>query len=703
MNIIQSFFLIMSLAFLSACGDLTIAEEDEHKYANQLIHTNSPYLLQHAHNPVDWFPWGEEALEKAKREDKMLLISVGYAACHWCHVMEHESFEDTTVAKIMNEHFVSIKVDREERPDIDAIYMTACQMATDGSCGWPLNSFALPDGRPVWAGTYFPKKQWVEILQYFVDLREKSPEKLEDYADQLTKGMRSLEVIEAVEIKDDFPAPASAQAVESFLDQFDFRYGGREGVQKFPMPNNYEWLLQYYLREKEDKALDAVQLTLDKIAAGGIYDQIGGGFARYTTDKKWEVPHFEKMLYDNAQLAGLYAKAYQATGVERYRSVLEETLGFIERELSGPNGGFYSSLDADSEGEEGKFYVWTQAEIDSILGSTEAQLISAFYNTSKRGNWEDGKNILRYTKSLTEIARELDLEETKAPTLLQAAHEKLLEARSERVRPGLDDKMLCSWNALMLDAYTHAYRATGQASYRESALKNGQFIIQNLLQTDARLQRNFKDGNTSINGFLDDYAHTIKAFIALYEITFDEQWLQRARSLTDYAIAHFQDPDSGFFFYTSDLDPPLLVRKIELEDNVIPSSNSTMARALLRLGHYFDEASYLEIAEQMMSGMRTKALESELTGFYSNWNQLYLELAYPLYEIAIVGSTSDQIRKEMQEDYYPQALYLGGTTEGKLPLLTNKLVEDQTFVYVCLNKVCKLPVQTAEAAKALMQ
>lgn len=675
----------------------------EPEFTNQLIHTNSPYLLQHAHNPVDWYPWGEEALEKASVEDKMLLISIGYAACHWCHVMEHESFEDTTVARIMNEHFVSIKVDREERPDVDAIYMTACQMASNSSCGWPLNAFALPDGRPVWAGTYFPRKQWIEILEYFIQLRQDSPEKLNDYADQLTAGLQSLEQIEPVPATGDFPAADADRPVASFLDYFDNRYGGQKGIQKFPMPNNYEWLLQYGVRNESEAALEAVLLTLDNLHGGGIHDQLGGGFARYATDAKWQVPHFEKMLYDNAQLVSLYAKAFQATGREKYRSVLASTLDFIERELTDPSGGFYSSLDADSEGEEGKFYVWKQSEIDSILLPDESMLFSTYYHTSKKGNWEQQKNILRTTDSLEIVARKLAMAPDQAAELLESARAKLLQARSERIRPGLDDKILTSWNALMLLGYTDAYRATGEEVYREAALRNGNFLSNRMVQTDGSLQRNYKDGKTAINGFLDDYAHTIRAFIALYEITFDEEWLNRARQLADYTILHFRDDTSGFFFYTSDLDPPLLVRKIELEDNVIPSSNSSLARAFLRLGHYFYGEAYLEIAKGMMSGIQERALTSESPSYFSNWNQLYLELANPLYEVAIVGTNHEALRREMQQHYLPQAIYLGGADEGQLPLLAQKLVAEETYIYVCLDRVCKLPVKDAETAVMMIK
>lgn len=693
--------LLFALFLLQACQSEN-GDEGQHAYTNQLIHSNSPYLLQHAHNPVNWYPWGEAALEKARKEDKMLLLSVGYAACHWCHVMEHESFEDTTVARIMNEHFVSIKVDREERPDIDAIYMTACQMASEEGCGWPLNAFALPDGRPVWAGTYFPKKQWIEILRYFIKLRADTPEKLDQYADELTNGLRDLEKIEPVTESGAFRPEAAALPVTQFLDNFDNEDGGRKGIQKFPMPNNYEWLLQYYRRTGTQKALNAVELTLDQMAAGGIYDQIGGGFARYATDSKWQVPHFEKMLYDNAQLVSLYAKAYQETGRENYHSVLTETLSFVERELTDTSGGFYSSLDADSEGEEGRYYVWTRSEIDSLLSPPEAALLTNYFHISKKGNWEQGKNILRYTDPLEAVAAKLSVPAEEAHSLLQSARTKLMAARANRTRPGLDDKMLTSWNALMITAYTDAYRATATEAYREAARKGGHFLVTEMLQDDGRLLRNFKDGTAAINAFLDDYAHAIQAFVHLYQITFEPVWLDHAKLIADYTVSHFRDETSGLFFFTSDLDPPLLVRKIELEDNVIPASNSALARGLFRLGHYYYEEPYLDIARQMMNSVREKALEGEFASYYSNWNQLYLELAYPLYEVAIVGDDHDSLRRELQGHYYPQILYLGGPEEGELSLLQGKLVAEETYIYVCLERVCKLPVKTAAEARGLI-
>ena len=674
-------------------------------HTNQLINESSPYLLQHAHNPVDWYPWGEAALEKARREDKLLIISIGYAACHWCHVMERESFEDTTVARLMNEHFVAIKVDREERPDVDDIYMKACQMASGKPCGWPLNAFALPDGRPVWAGTYAPKKQWLEILRYFIDIKEKERDKLEDYAGRLVEGMAESDQlsIQPVEAETLDAAPLRA-FIEGGYASFDRQRGGLKGAPKFPLPRTYELLLQYQAVTGDEPAMEIVTTTLDRMAQGGIYDQLGGGFARYATDAAWKVPHFEKMLYDNAQLVSLYAHAYQVTGEALYREVVEETLAFVERELTGPDGGFYSSLDADSEGEEGKYYVWTYAQIDSMLEDKQsARLLADYYGISPQGNWEAGKNILLVSEPIATLAEQYELSPDEVEQRLKRAAAALLAARQQRVRPGLDDKRLTAWNALMLKGYVDAYEALGDPAYLDAALRNARFLSEKVMRPDHRLYRNYKDGKAVINAFLDDYALTARAFIALYQATFDEQWLRRARALADYALEHFLDPSTNLFFYTSDLDPPLVTRNKELTDNVIPASNSVMARVLHDLGLYFNESRYLELARTMLRQVAGGMLESEDPAYYANWSLLYLDLMQPPYEVAIVGPEWEEKRRQLARHYLPQARLLGGPDEGTLELLKDKAQEGQTIIYVCQNKVCKLPVEAVDRALQLME
>ena len=698
---------IWGLMLLLACnahsGKVQQEEREKHTYTNQLIDESSPYLLQHAHNPVNWHPWNEAALQKAKEEDKMLIISVGYAACHWCHVMEQESFEDTAVARIMNEYFIPIKVDREERPDVDDVYMTACHLVSNRSCGWPLNAFALPSGQPVWAGTYFPKKQWLEVLTYFQKLKEEEPLKLEEYAQQITEGIQQNSEIGLNLGDKEFTAAAIQDITANFLNNIDFKKGGRKNPPKFPMPSNYEFLLKYYHLFKDKKALEAATVTLDNIAMGGIYDHLGGGFARYSTDGDWKVPHFEKMMYDNGQLVSLYSKAYLVTQNPIYRQRVEETLDWVKREMTSAEGGFYSSLDADSEGEEGKFYVWTKLELDSLLAdSTLARLFNDYYEVTAKGNWEHQKNILYRIKSREEIAQKHQISEKELEEMIAKTKTKLLAERSKRVRPGLDDKILTSWNALMLKGYVDAYKAFGKKDYLNAALRNGEFLLKNMLQKDHRLNRNYKDGKSVINAFLDDYALSIEAFMALYEVTFDEKYLYQARDLADYAIAHFFDKKSGMFFYTSDVDPPLITRRMETSDNVIPGSNSVMARNLYYLGLYFYNEDYLEKAKQMMHNITENVVGNPQPNFYSNWLNLYIDLVKPTFEIAVVGDNFKDKQRALLMNYMPDAILLGGKNEGTLELLKGKLQEGETMIYVCQNKVCKLPVSKVEKAVELL-
>ena len=698
-------FIFMCMAW--SCKTQTGETEHggDHKYVNALVNESSPYLLQHAYNPVNWYPWGEEALNKAAKEEKLILISIGYSACHWCHVMEHESFEDTTVARIMNENFVNIKVDREERPDIDDVYMTACHLSGGGSCGWPLNAIALPDGRPFFAGTYFPKSNWMKVLDDIIGLYENKPERLIKYAENLTGGITQNSLIQFREEQEAFTAEGLDQISEIFTKSIDMKKGGRKVVpdqnpNKFPMPNNYQFLLRYHHLTGNEKALKAVKVTLDNMAYGGIYDQIGGGFARYSTDPDWFAPHFEKMLYDNGQIVSLYSEAFQLTKDPMYEQIVRETLGFIKRELTSPEGGFYSSLDADSEGEEGKFYVWTMEEIRETLGD-DADIFAAYYNVKEKGNWEH-TNILHRKKSDEDVAKETGLSVEKLSELINTGKTKLMAKRDERIRPGLDDKVLTSWNALMLKGYCDAYRVFGDADYLETAIKNGEFLLRNAVKKGNRLNRNFKDGKSVINAFLDDYALLIDAFTELYQCTFDEKWLEKAGDLMEYTLSNFYDEESRMFFYTSSKDDPLIARKMELSDNVIPASNSVMARNLHVLGLYFYNDDYLEKSRMMLNNMTNNIISSQQPTFYSNWCTLYLEMVKEPYEVAIVGDDYQDKRMEWDKEFNPVVLLMGGKDEGSLELLKGKLVEGQTTIYVCKNKVCKLPVTEVDRAIALM-
>ena len=679
------------------------AQNSVHPYTNHLIQESSPYLLQHAHNPVDWHPWNAETLEKAKNENKMLIISIGYAACHWCHVMEHESFEDTTVARLMNDNFINIKVDREERPDVDDVYITACQMASQDGCGWPLNAFAMPDGKPVWAGTYFPKKKWLEVVEYFSSEWKNNASKMQEYADQMTDGLNKSSIVPMPTGAALFTKDALNTIAENLLQRIDFQRGGRKGAPKFPMPSNYQFLLKHHHLTGNEKSLEAVTLTLNEMAKGGIFDQLGGGFARYSTDAVWLVPHFEKMLYDNAQLVSLYSNAYQVTKNPFYKKVVEETLSFIAREMTSSEGAFYSSLDADSDGEEGKFYVWEKQEIDSLLGA-DAHIFNDYYNVVEKGNWEHGKNILHLKDDDETVAKRHSIDLESLQKLVENCKEKLLKEREKRIRPGLDDKALTAWNALMITGYTQAYRAFGNNEYLDAALKCGELILAKILQHDNRLNRNYKNGKSVINAFLDDYALTVEAFIHLYQVTFDEKWLYKAQDLTAYAVEHFSgEENSSLFYYTSDIDPPLVSRKMETTDNVIPGSNSIMAQNLHYLGLYFYKNDWVERSQLMMHTLAASIVESQSPDFYTQWAQVYLDHVRPPYEVAIVGDNADKRRDEMIGSYMPNAILLGGKNEGSLELLKDKLQAGETMIYVCKNKVCKLPVTELSEAITLLE
>lgn len=696
----HNLLLIFSL-FIYSCKQQSPVSD--HTSTNSLINESSPYLLQHAHNPVNWHPWNDATLALAKKEDKLLIISIGYAACHWCHVMEDESFEDSTVAAIMNEHFISIKVDREERPDVDDIYMSAAQLIS-GSGGWPLNAFALPDGRPIWAGTYFPKEKWIDILKQFAALKESDYARLVTSAEQLTQGISSLDAIKMSAPSSGYSPDLLHSINERMRLQMDPISGGRKGAPKFPMPNNWEFMLKYADAFQDEVSLQLVLNTLNNMAYGGIYDQIGGGFARYSTDSLWKAPHFEKMLYDNGQLISLYAQAYQKTKDPLYKRIIEETLGFIEREMKAPEGGFYSSIDADSEGEEGKYYVWTIEELQRhIPDPTLHNLYKDYYSFTSQGNWEKGQNILHISQNPEEIAAKHGLPLSKLEETIKNLNLQLLDHRELRERPRIDDKILTSWNALMIKGYTDAYKALGHPEYLDEAIMNAHFILKVQMSNDARLNRNYKNGKSSINAFLDDYALLIDALMALYEVTFDESWINVSKELIDYTIEHFYNDENGMFYYTSDRDAPLIARKVEMTDNVIPASNSVMARNLSRLGEILYDQKYIATADQMLANMMSTIGQSQQPSFYSNWLQLLFDKTNTPYEIAVMGPDAIEMAAQMMKNYQRNNLYLGSVYESHLPLLEFKYIPERTMIYVCKNKVCKLPVTDINEARSLMQ
>jgi len=667
---------------------------------NRLANSSSPYLLQHANNPVNWYPWGKEALDKAKAENKLILVSIGYSACHWCHVMEHESFEDEAVAAVMNEYFVCIKVDREERPDVDQIYMSAVQLMS-GRGGWPLNCICLPDQRPIYGGTYFRKNDWTSLLFNLADFYKQKPEEAEEYAVRLTEGIQNYESVQFVAEQPEYTKADLELIGDNWKRYFDQYEGGTGNAPKFPMPNNWLLLMRYAHLMKDEEVAAQVKLTLHKMAFGGIYDHIGGGFARYSVDGRWHVPHFEKMLYDNAQLISLYAEAYTWSPDALYEQVVDEIIAFSTRELASPESGFYSALDADSEGVEGKFYIFTQKEIEEILGEDDAELFCIYYHITDDGNWEEEhSNVLFRRESDEDLAEKLGLGVDDLLLRIKASRKKVFEFRRHRVRPGLDNKILASWNGLMLKGLCQAYRAFNNPRYLELALQNAGFIAINLISQNNRISRVYnanKTGEASV-AFLDDYANIIDGLIALYEVTFDEQWLQQAKKLTDSAIEHYYDEINGIFFYTADDDEQLVARKSEIMDGVTPASNSAMAINLKKLGLLFDNESYAAVSAQLLRNIMPQLAKYGTA--YSNWTLLLLDEVFGIYEVAITGNEAETVRKEIENNYIPNKIILGGK-KGSLPLLQDKFGQS-TQIFVCKDKTCGLPANnTADALKQI--
>ncbi|WP_422105994.1 thioredoxin domain-containing protein [Winogradskyella sp.] len=693
-------YAIILIMFLMSCAqNNTSSSQQNQEKANDLINETSPYLLQHAYNPVDWKAWNEEALQLAKEQDKLIIISIGYSACHWCHVMEEESFENDSIAQMMNANFINIKVDREERPDVDQVYMNAVQLMT-GRGGWPLNCITLPDGRPVFGGTYFTKTQWTKVLQDMSQLYKDNPDKMVAYAEKLTEGVKQSDLILVNEAPVEFDKKVLSKAVDALETALDYKQGGQKGEPKFPMPSYLNFLLRYSYQNNNEELKNFVLTSLHKMANGGIYDHIGGGFSRYSVDSKWHIPHFEKMLYDNAQLVSLYSKAYQRTKNPYFKSIVEETLKFIDSELATEDGGFFSSLDADSKNaegelEEGAYYVWTPDELKSEL-EDDYELFKDYYNINTIGKWEKDNYVLYKTQSDEAFKAKHQLSSLDLEAKLKSWKQNLLEARNKRPKPRLDGKVLTSWNALMLQGYIDAYRAIGDEAYLRKAIVNANFIIENQLTESGALYHSYKDGKSTIDGFSEDYAHTIAAFIELYQVTFNEQWLYRAKALMDYTLEHFFNKDSGMFYFTSDRSADLITRKTEVFDNVIPSSNSVLAASLFKLGHYYADKTYSKLAHQMLKNVNEDMLK--IPSGYTNWLSLYLSYSNPYFEVAISGVEAKDKLKELKALYLPNIIISGATADSDLPLLKNKFNQDETLIYVCVNGTCKLPVRAIDKA-----
>ncbi|MHC4214003.1 MAG: thioredoxin domain-containing protein, partial [Planctomycetota bacterium] len=627
-------------------SDAVQKNKAEHKFTNRLANQSSPYLLQHAHNPVDWYPWGPEALDKARKENKPIFLSIGYSTCHWCHVMERESFEDERIAKIMNEHFVNIKVDREQRPDVDAVYMNAVQMMT-GSGGWPLSVFLTPEGKPFYGGTYFPPKDYYgrpSFEKVLLALAEAWKEKHTDIIESAGKISGSLTQLSIEGGKTDLTEKTLTNAFEYYRSTYDPLDGGFGRAPKFPQAANLSMLLGYWYRSGEKDALSMIEKTLDAMANGGMYDQLGGGFHRYSTDAKWLVPHFEKMLYDQALLSRVYVEAYQITGNQRYAKVAREIFDYILRDMTDKKSGFYSAEDADSEGQEGTFYVWEPSEIDSILGSEKAKIFNTYYGVTKKGNFEHDKSILNVTREVADLAKEFKKDTTEIKKILNESREKLLEHRSKRIRPHLDDKIIAGWNGLMISSMAYAGAVLSEPKYVTAAQSAARFVM-GTINKDGRLKRYYRDGKVVGWAFLDDYAYLTAGLLDLYEASFDAMWLSQAKALADQMIDLFGDPNGGGFYLSGKDAERLIVRNKPSYDGAVPSGNSVAALALLKLGHLTMDLKYSQRAEQIIeaySGQMSRSPGS-LTTMLSAFN---LSLG-PAQEIVIAGDTDAADTKQM--------------------------------------------------------
>jgi len=688
--------------------DLAMEKYPEH--TNRLVRETSPYLLQHAHNPVDWYPWGEEALSRARKEDKPILLSIGYSSCHWCHVMEKESFENEATANIMNDRFIPIKVDREERPDLDEIYMNAVQVMT-GSGGWPMNVFLTPDLVPFHAGTYFPPedrggmpgfpKVLTAVSEYYRTHREE--------VGKVTARMRDAlqQIVEIVPSGESMDEKTLSNAFEGLERQFDPFNGGFGGAPKFPSSMALSFLLRYWKRTGAKRALDMVELTLEKMASGGVYDHLGGGFHRYSVDDRWLVPHFEKMLYDNALLSRTYYEAFQATRKERFRQVGREILDYVLREMTSPQGGFYSTEDADSEGKEGKFYVWTRDQIEEILGKEGTTVFSAYYGVTPHGNFEEGENILHIDSTFEKVSESYGIPVPDLKSLLEEGRKRLFAEREKRVRPGRDEKILTSWNGLMVSGFVDGYRVTGDEKYLNGAAEAARFILRQM-RKDGRLMRVFNRGKCQLKGYSEDYAFFIQALIDLYEATFEMNWLKEANALNERMIHQFWDERNGGFFFSGKENESLIAQSKSPYDNAIPSSNSVAVFNLLRLGFLTGEDSLKQKAEQILR-LFYKFLSEHPSGFAQMLSGLSFFLGPE--EIGIIGPKDDprteSMVKEIYLAYLPDRILSFKDPKERIegnwfPFLRDVKVEGPPAVFVCRGFTCLPPVRDEKELRKVL-
>ncbi|HXG36969.1 MAG TPA: thioredoxin domain-containing protein [Dehalococcoidia bacterium] len=674
---------------------------------NRLINESSPYLRQHADNPVDWYPWGEEALERARTEDKPILLSVGYSACHWCHVMEHESFEDEEIARIMNDNFINIKVDREERPDIDSIYMQALQAMT-GRGGWPMTVFLTPDGEPFYGGTYFPPDDRLgmpsfrRVLLGVAEGYRTQKDKVVESGQELRGRMQMLADISAAQ--EPLTIDILHQAQRGLVENIDRQEGGLGAAPKFPQPMTFEFLLRYQRRFKDAQALALAELTLQKMARGGIYDQLGGGFHRYSTDNFWLAPHFEKMLYDNALLSRLYLHAYQATGQPLYRQIVEETLDYLLREMRSPEGGFYSTQDADSEGVEGKFFVWSKREVIEALGQEDGEAFCRYFDVTEGGNWE-GHNILHVSRETPLVAAELGISEQQLADVIERGRQTLLQQRQRRVPPARDDKILTAWNGLLLSSLAEAACALGGDDYRQAAREAAVFLLSRLRRQDGRLLRSYKDGVPKLLGYLEDYSFLIDGLLRLHEATFDLRWLEEARTLTEQMLELFWEEDKGFFYDTGTDHETLIVRPRDIFDSATPCGSSVAADVLLRMAVISGEAEYNRIASTALRSVQL--FMSKQPSGSGHWLcALDFYLSTPV-EIAIIGrrEQAEGLLAPVYKGFLPNRVLVGSESakEG-IPLLEDReMLSGRPTAYVCQNYACQQPVDSAEKLAAQLE
>ena len=676
-----------------------------YKFTNYLIHETSPYLLQHAHNPVEWHAWSESVLEKAKKENKPVLVSIGYAACHWCHVMERESFENEETAALMNQYFINIKIDREERPDLDHIYMDAVQ-AISGNGGWPLNVFLLPDGRPFYGGTYYPptrafnRMSWTELLTAIQDMFTQKRNEVEAQADNLLHHLSSAsDFLQQTARQDEKFKDENLDIIsEAFLKAADTEWGGFGKAPKFPQTFSIQYLLRHYYYTGNESSIKQALLSLDKMIGGGIYDQLGGGFSRYSTDEKWLAPHFEKMLYDNALLLTTISEAYQITGKELYADIIRHTLQFIQRELLSPEGGFYSALDADSEGVEGKYYTWQKEELKTILGEEDSDFFCNLFGVTETGNWEE-TNILWLSH---EQNWQTNLLNPQTKNGVEKCKQKLLVVRQQRVRPQLDDKIILGWNALMIIACCKAFAALGDDEFLRIA-ENNILFLQKKIYKEGTWQHSWKEGKCNHTAFLDDYAYLIQAYIQLQEVTGNGDYLLRAKELADYVLKHFTADSSPMLYYTPDYQQDIVVRKTEMYDGAMPSGNAVMAVCLHYLSLIFDKQEWKFKSQNMLQSI-APALIKYPTSF-GVWAMAYAEAARETNEIIIAGDKSVDFLRQLQKHFIANKVIQTTATKSedeRFILLKNRIQPNQTILYVCKEGVCKQPVQDVESALALL-